>query len=228
LTVHKRYAHGFSILANYTWSKSLDDSSDPTGYTPGPNPWNHRTSRGPSDFDTTHRVVVSGVWVMPRLKTSAPALRAVLGGWQSNAIFTAETGIPLTIVSGVNNALDGEAGDFAGYMGGSWSLPGGRARKDQIAQWFNTTAFTVNALGTIGTARRGQLRAPGDSNMDFSLFKDFAFKERARVQLRGESFNLFNHPNLGPPNTTVTSPNFGRITTALDPRILQLALKVIF
>jgi hypothetical protein len=151
-----------------------------------------------------------------------------LGGWQSNAIFTAETGIPLTIVSGVNNALDGEAGDFAGYMGGSWSLPGGRARKDQIAQWFNTTAFTVNALGTIGTARRGQLRAPGDSNMDFSLFKDFAFKERARVQLRGESFNLFNHPNLGPPNTTVTSPNFGRITTALDPRILQLALKVIF
>jgi len=227
VTVQKRYSRNFSILANFTWSKSIDDSSDPTGYSPGPDPFNHRINRGPSDYDVEKRLVISGVWVMPRLKASPAAARWVLGGWQSNGIYTAESGIPLTVVSGVNNALDGEAGDFANYQGGDWSL-GSSARKDQIAQWFNTSLFTVNSIGTYGTARRGQLRAPGDSNLDYSLFKNFPVKERAQVQFRAEFFNVLNHPNLGPPNTTVTSANFGRITTALSPRIMQFALKMVF
>src|SRR5262249_31411269 len=129
---------------------------------------------------------------------------------------------------GVNNALDGEPGDFADYNGSAWKLGGGRARKDEIAKWFNTGAFTVNALGTIGTGRRGQLRAPGLWNLDYSLFKTFPVNERVQLQFRSEFFNLLNHPNLGVPNVTVTSPTFGRITTALDPRILQFALKVVF
>ena len=227
-TVQKRYGRGFSLLANYTWSKSIDDSSDPTGFTPGPDPWNHGSNRGPADFDITQRLVVSGVWQLPSLTSSPAAIRWTLGGWQANGIFTAETGLPLTIASGVNNALDGESGDFGAYSGGAWQLPGGRARKDQIAQWFNTSAFAVNAIGSIGTARRGQLRAPGDSNLDFSLFKTFPVREKTALQFRSEFFNVANHPNLGPPNTTVTSPSFGRITTALDPRIVQLALKLIF
>ena len=228
LTVQKRYAHGFSVLGNYTWSKSIDDSSDPTGYSPGPNPWNHRTNRGPSDYDVTQRLVISAVWQLPELRHAAAPVRWICGGWQSNGIFTAETGIPLNVVSGVNNALDGEAGDFADYSGGAWQLPGGRARKDQIASWFNTSAFTVNAVGTIGSGRRNQLRSPGLSNLDFSLFKNFPIMEGRFVQFRSEFFNVLNHPNLGPPGNTVTSPTFGRITTALDPRILQFALKVIF
>lgn len=228
LTIQKRYARGFSLLANYTWSKSIDDSSDPTGYTPGPDPWNHRNNRGPADFDITHRLVISAVWELPRLEKASIPVRAVLGGWQANGIYTAETGLPLTIVSGVNNALDGESGDFADYKGGPWNLGGGRARKDEIAQWFDTSQFTVNAIGTIGSGRRTQLRSPADSNVDFSLFKNFALKERTSLQFRAEAFNLLNHPNLGPPANTVTSPTFGRITTALDPRILQLALKFIF
>jgi hypothetical protein len=227
-TVQKRYAKGFSIFANYTWSKSIDDSSDPTGYSPGPNPWDHRTNRAPSDYDVTHRVVISAVWQMPMLKHSAAPVRWVFGGWQSNGIYTVETGIPLNIVSGVNNALDGEAGDFADYSGAAWQVAGNRARKDQIAQWFNTSVFSVNAIGTIGSGRRNQLRAPGDSNLDFSLFKNFPIREKQFVQFRSEFFNLLNHPNLGPPGNTVTSPTFGRITTALDPRIIQLALKVVF
>jgi hypothetical protein len=107
-------------------------------------------------------------------------------------------------------------------------MTGNQNRNDQIAKWFNTSVFTTNALGTYGTGRRGQLRNPGMSDMDFSLFKSFAWKERARLQFRAECFNFLNHPNLGAPSNTVTSPTFGRITTALDPRIMQLALKVIF
>ncbi len=228
LTVQKRYAHGFSVLGNYTWSKSIDDSSDPTGYTPGPNPWNHSTNRAPSDYDITNRVVISAVWQLPAFHHSAAPVRWVAGGWQANGIYTAETGVPVNIISGGNNALDGESGDFADYYGGTWQLSADRARKDQIAQWFNTSAFTTNAVGTIGTGRRNQLRAPGDSNLDFSLFKNFPIREHQFVQLRSEFFNILNHPNLGPPGNTVTSPTFGRITTALDPRILQFALKVVF
>jgi hypothetical protein len=227
-TVQKRYSKGFSILGNYTLGKSIDDNSDGTGASPGPDPWNHRNNIGPSDFDTKHRLVISAVWEMPKLKTSPAALRWVLGGWQSNAIYTASSGIPLTIRSGVDNNYDGISTDFADYKGGDWQLSKSRSKQDQIARWFDTSVFASNAIGTIGTARRGQLRAPGDSNLDFSLFKNFPITERKRVQFRAEAFNVANHANLGVPGTSVNSPSFGVISSASDPRIMQLALKVIF
>jgi hypothetical protein len=152
----------------------------------------------------------------------------VLGGWQSNAIFTAATGVPLTIQSGVNNAFDGSSGDFANYLGGSWQLSNGRPKQAQIAEWFNTGVFATNTVGTIGSARRGQLRAPGAWNLDYSLFKNLQLTEQKRLQFRGEFFNVFNHANLGAPGTTFNSPSFGVISAASDPRILQFALKLIF
>jgi hypothetical protein len=227
-TVQKRYAKGFSILANYTFGRSIDDNSDGTGASPGPDPWNHRNNIGPSDFDIAHRLVVSGVWEMPRLTRSHAALRWILGGWQSNAIYTASTGIPVTVRSGADNNFDGVSGDFGDYKGGAWQLPKGRSKQDQIARWFNTSVFAANTIGTIGSARRGQLRAPGDSNLDYSLFKNIPLTERKRLQFRAEAFNLLNHANLGVPGTTVNSPSFGVISSASDPRILQFALKLIF
>jgi hypothetical protein len=227
-TVQKRYARGFSILANYTFGKSIDDNSDGTGASPGPDPWNHRNNIGPSDFDITHRLVTSAVWEMPRLKRSPAPLRWVLGGWQSNAIFTASTGIPLTVRSGVDNNFDGVSGDFGDYRGGAWQLPNGRSKQDQIARWFNTGVFATNAIGTIGSARRGQLRAPGDANLDYSLFKNLPVGEGKKLQFRAEAFNVLNHANLAAPGTTVNSPSFGVISSASDPRILQFALKLIF
>ena len=110
----------------------------------------------------------------------------------------------------------------------NWKLPPDRSKAAKIAQNFNTAAFRVNAIGTIGTGRRNQLRAPGIWNVDFSAFKEFNFIERARLQLRGEMFNLLNHANLGAPNVTVTSALFGQITTATSPRIMQLGLKLLF
>jgi len=227
-TVQKRYAKGFSILANYTFGKSLDINSIETGGGSHPDPWDHRNNRGPSDFDVAQRLVISAVWEMPRLKGSPAPIRWVLGGWQSNAIYTASTGIPLTIRSGVDNNYDGTSSDFADYLGGEWRLSEDRPKKDQIARWFNTSVFARNTIGTIGSARRGQLRAPGDSVLDYSLFKSFPFAEGKRLQFRSEFFNLFNHANLGSPGTTVNSPSFGVINSASDPRILQFAVKLIF
>jgi hypothetical protein len=226
--VQKRYARGFSVLGNYTYGKSIDDTSAPDASAPGPDPLNHRNNRGPSDFDIRQRLVISGVWEMPRLKTSPTPIRWVLGGWQSNAIFTTSSGTPLTILSGADNNYDGVTGDFANYQGGDWQLSKSRSRQAQIAQWFNTSVFATSTVGTIGSGRRGQLRAPGDWNVDYSLFKNFQLTERKRLQFRGEFFNLLNHANLGSPNTSFNSPSFGIISTATAPRILQVALKYIF
>src|SRR5262249_59514835 len=100
--------------------------------------------------------------------------------------------------------------------------------EQQIVKWFDTSVFALNRTGTIGSGRRGQLRAPGLWNVDYSLFKNFQLIERLRLQFRGEFFNFFNHANLGAPAASVNSPNFGVITSASSPRIVQLGLKLLF
>jgi hypothetical protein len=152
----------------------------------------------------------------------------LLGGWQQNFIFTAVSGTTFTVGSGVDNALMGIGANFADYTGGEWRLSGDRSRAEEIAAWFKTDVFRTNAIGTIGTGRRNQLRGPGQWNMDYSLFKNFPMTERATFQLRGEFFNVFNHTRLGNPNSTRSSPSFGVIASAADPRIVQLAAKIVF
>src|SRR6185437_12987902 len=135
---------------------------------------------------------------------------------------------PFTVLSGVDNALMGVGTNFADYNGAAWTLSGDRSRQQEISQWFKTSVFNVNALGTIGSGRRNQLIGPGAWNADYSVFKSFFIRERAELQLRGEFFNVFNHTRLGAPNATVTSTAFGQITSASDPRIVQLALRLRF
>jgi hypothetical protein len=229
-TAQKRYSKGATVTANYTWSKSIDITSYASveGNNAGPDPFNTNNNRGLSDFDVPHRLVVSGVWELPLFKDQPWLVRGILGGWQQNVIFTAQSGTPFTVFSGVDNALMGIGGNFADYNGQDWRIGGDRSRGEQINEYFNRAAFRQNAIGTIGSARRNQLRGPGGWNTDYSLFKNVPFSERARLQIRGEFFNLFNHTRLNNPNGTVTNNNFGRITSAAEPRIVQLALKIIF
>ncbi|MBM3738864.1 MAG: TonB-dependent receptor [Acidobacteria bacterium] len=229
-TIQKRFSHGFSVLANYTISKSIDISSYATaeGNSAGPDPFNFNNNRGPSDFDIPQRLVVSGVFEHPRFNTAPRVLKAVIGGWQSNLIFTAQAGTPFTVASGVDNALMGIGGNRADLTGEPVALAGGRSRQQQIDAWFNPRAFRQNAIGTIGEIGRNRLRVPGFWNADYSLFKEFVPLERVRLQLRGEFFNFFNHTRLGGPNATFTSPLFGRITGAGEPRIVQVAAKIVF
>ena len=128
----------------------------------------------------------------------------------------------------MDNALTNVGNNFADLTGTDWRMADGRSRGDEVNQYFNKAAFKVNAIGTIGTGRRNQLTSPGGWNADTSIFKTFSASERLKLQLRGEFFNMFNHTRLGVPNGTVTSPQFGRITSAYDPRIVQVAAKAIF
>ena len=229
-TIQKRWSHGFSILSNYTWSKSIDSLSSSTGNThnTGPDPFNYNRNRGVSDFDLTHRLVMSGIYESPGLTNRSMIVRQLLGSWQNNFIFTAGTGLPTTVVSGVDNAFSGIGGQFADLTGQSWETESDRSKDEQILSWFNTGAFRTNAIGTIGNGGRNQLRDPGRWNIDYSLFKSFPLAESVSLQFRAEAFNVLNHANLGPANVTVNSPNFGRISSASSPRILQFALRLAF
>ena len=124
--------------------------------------------------------------------------------------------------------ISGVGGQFADLTGTDWRLSGDRSKGEQIRSWFNTAAFTRNAIGTVGTGGRNQLRDPGRWNVDYSLFKGFPVAERVTLQFRAEFFNVLNHANLGGPVVGVNNPNFGVINNATEPRIVQLALRLAF
>ena len=100
-----------------------------------------------------------------------------------------------------------------------------------LEEWFNTSAFAVQAPGLLGNARRNCIYGPPQRHLDFSLTKDFPIRENVKLQFRAESFNLTNTPNFAEPNTNLGSPTFGEITSTAvgsNPRLLQFALRLSF
>ena len=227
LTTEKRFSHGFSILANYQFSKSLDDSSNSkaTGQS-RTNPFNQAFDRGPSDFDRTHVFNMSGLWELP-IHFENKLANSLIGGWSLNSIFSAYTGYAFTVGSGVDNARTGTGGQRADLVGNPY-ISGSRSRGQQIAAWLNASAFTTNALNTYGQLGRNVFRGPGFASVDSGLAKKFVLFERVNATFRFEAFNSFNRPNLGVPSASVTGSNFLKITGAYDPRILQMALRFTF
>ena len=224
-SVNKRLTSGFTILANYTFGKLLDDaSSDGDGPS---NPFDISNEKGHSDFDITHRFAASYIWQLPRFEQRHALVKHVLGGWETNGIITLESGQWLTVSSGRDNSGSAVNGDRADLVGDPF-LDTGRPRGVLIQGYFNRAAFAQNASGTFGTAGRNILEGPGFASVDFGLIKNFAISESNRVQFRAEFFNLFNRVNLGNPNTNAAAGQFGRITSAGDPRVIQMALKYIF
>ena len=231
LSVERRFKHGINIEANYTWSKSIDEFSEDT--TPGqsasiPIPFDRRAGRAVSDFDTTHRFIASWVWMLPKLDGSNPYVRAIFGGWETAGIATLRSGLPFTVTSGSDRSLSGVGGDFADVIGDP-NLSDDRSKGDMIAKYFNTAAFTQAALGTFGNAPRNFLRGPGAVNFDLSAVRNFPITEKLRLQFRGEAFNAFNKANFSTPFASANNAaRFGRIESAGSPRIMQLALRIIF
>ena len=238
LTLQKRFSKGLTLLANYTWSKSLDtlpSGEGITGVSAGSNspiPWNfpgrHQYDRGPSEFDHTHRFVTSYVYDLPGFKDAHRYLRAVVGGWQLSGIFTYQSGGPLTILSGKDQSQTGIGADRANYLGGNPYGPGGCGATGTCVNFLSPGAFGLPAIGTFGNVGKGMLRGPDLLNWDTGLFKEFAVRERVRLQFRAEFFNTANRKNFNNPNVTQSAGGFGSITSAQDPRIGQLALKLLF
>jgi len=239
-SVQKQLTHGFTILANYTFSKGTDNmplSTDATSlgangaqvlpwYMPHADAYEH----GPSDFDRSHVFVTSYVWQLPALAHANRALRAVAGGWELNGIMSAQTGPPLTLTAGVDRSLTGIGYDRAVLTAANATIygPGACGKTPPCANYINPTAFALPATGTFGNISKGTFRSPGLFDWDMGLHKNFLFTERWQVQFRAEFFNSTNRVNFAPPTPAVNSAGFGSLTSSADPRIGQLALKILF
>jgi hypothetical protein len=229
VTLEKRFSANFSLLAFYTFSKSIDDESNNAQFTfSNPHPTDLRFNRGVSDFDIPHSFRVTGVFALPRLQGRHPALRWALGGWTLTEILDVRAGLPFGLSSGRDNSFSGMGLDRADITGNP-ALPSNRSIAEKLARYFDPAKASFNALGTYGNSPRNFLRAPGSFNVDSAIQKAFALREKLQLQLRGEFFNTLNHANFGSPGANVSSSaNFGVINGAGDPRILQIGAKLIF
>jgi hypothetical protein len=228
--LERRFASGFTLLANYTYSKFIDSNSF-TVEVANEHPAdlnNLRLERGLSSFDVTHNFVTSFVWEIPVGKTGSRFVDVIVRNWQTNGIVSLRSGLPFNVVTGLDRTFTGMGSQRPDLVSPDAELSSSRPRGEQVARYFNTNAFALNEIGRPGTAGRNLLRGPGYANLDFSLFKNIPLRESVQLQFRSEFFNLFNRPNFGNPNSTVSSPLFGRILSAFDPRIIQFGLRLAF
>ena len=222
LSANHRFSHNFSVLANYTWSHCFnqgDTSQDIINYYQNPN--NRLAEWASCAADRRQILNVSAVTQTP--KFSQKVLQLVASNWQVSPILTKSTGAPLTVVDGTDISLTGLGGDRPNVVGNAV------LSTRTLSKWFDTSAFQRQAAGTFGNSSRSVLRGPGAWNVDVSVSRAFAVREKVKLNMRWEMFNMFNHARFGNPGVSVNNANtFGVITGALDPRIMQVAAKLIF
>jgi hypothetical protein len=226
LSVEKR-AGDLQLMGAYTFGKSLDNAS---GFTDQINPYNHKISRSLSTFDMTHNFVVSYMYDLPfeRLsKSSSGALFKFLDGWSVSGITRFTTGLGVTLSAGGDKSLCGCSGvDRPNYNGQPIEYLDPRDSDNH--QYFVRDPFSPEELGVPGNANRRFFHGPGLNNWDLSLQKMTRITEGVSIMFRAELFNAFNHAQFENPSGSVTSGSFGRVSSARDPRIGQLALKIVF
>ena len=226
--LQQRYSHGLSFLASYTYSHSIDDINNRT------NQFDPQTGRGSSTFDIRQRLALSPVYELPfgegKSFATAGVPSKVFGGWQVSPLFQWQTGNPLTVTLTQNYSNNGGTADRPDAI----SDPNKNAPHTQ-KKWFNTEAFilrpvngAVGATYSFGNAGVGTVTTPGLVNLDLSIVRTFQAREGLKVQFRAELFNALNHTNFGYPNVQADNAQFGTISSALDPRQSQFALKIIF
>ena len=227
LSAKRRFTKGLMFDANWTWSHSIDDASDPgatLNETNLPqNVYDLANEKASSSFDHRHRVVVSFIYQLPFAQKRRGVTHALLGDWQAGGNFTAQTGAPFTVNIASDQANIGAGPAQRPNLTGN---PNDGPKNPQ--QWFDTSRFSLPALYTFGTAPRNAVIGPGLFEFDLSLQKDIRLTEAAKLQFRAEAYNLFNHPNFNIPNRTAFTANFGSISSAQDSRQLQFALKLLF
>jgi len=236
VNLEKRLSKGFSVLANYTWSKAQDDAG------PAVNPFDiHHFGWGNSFSDLPNVFHLSAIWDIPDAPIEGWPSK-IINGWEITGINSWQNGFRFTVYSGVDNSFTGVGSDRADFTGSniSQAIFGDRSHSQMVNQYFDTSLFTVNAIGTFGNSPRNVLANPGLFNIDLAAIKYFPINERMKLQFRAEFFNLLNNVNFTVPGLGSANPdqsaagnivgtgNFGKLTFAADPRILQFALKFIF
>jgi hypothetical protein len=236
LTFTQHLWRGLTLNSTYTWSKALDDASNPGPDNAGPNvpqdPNNYAAEKGPSDFDHRHRFVTNFLYQIPFLKNSQGWVHTAFGEWRVGGIWTLQSGAPFTV--NLNNDNDNNGTPVNSQRPNFVCNPNNGPKT--TAMWFTTSCFSQPAPFTYGTAGRDTVIGPGLDNFDASIQKEFLVRESMRLQFRVDIFDFFNHPNFNAPNgsgrtfqaPTATPFTFGTITSANDPRDMQFSLRLAF
>ena len=243
VALEKRFSHGLQFLGSYTFSKQLatelNSVNGGNGGTVTGDQNDPRQRYGPDAFIRPHRFVLSAVYAIPGPKDPRSLLGEVLGGWQLGSVMTLQAGQFLTLTQSNPNNAFGITTDRAQIAGCTYDqavTPG--SAKQNLNGYFNKACFpnTFPIIGddgratTFGNTGVGIVQGPGQANVDFSVIKRFPVKgERLHVDFRAEAFNILNHANFSNPQLAENSASFGRIlTTSVNPRVLQFALKLAF
>ncbi len=245
ITLEKRMTHGFSFLTNFTWARELDDFAPAGGspYLTNSCSCGRKFDYGPSDDDLNKTFKVNGEYLVPHVNL-AKGVDKIVNGWEFSATASWQTGFPFSIFSGTDNSLSGMLGDRADLAVSSVQqavLGGGRSHAAEVQEWFNTSAFVPNAIGTFGDTGKNILRGPRFFDTDLAAIKNAKITERLSLEFRAEFFNAFNNVNFGRPdgNLADIGATYGQITGmagasssntygTAQPRIIQFAVKIAF
>ncbi len=229
--IRRRYSHGLSLLANYTFSKSLTNAPDfRSAMDESSIPQNNNDLAAEKGLgcDVRHRFALSAVYAIPSYKP-AEWMRLVTQNWTFSTIYQIQSGMPFTISvfgdTANSGTVLGENPIRANVTGQPVFGPGTHTAD----QWFNPAAFAAPPAFTFGDLGRNSVYGPGMQTMDIALERAFRLTERLNFQFRGEAFNALNRVNLGTPNRFVNTPQFGTITMAMTPgREIQLSARLSF
>ncbi len=217
VTMSHPVSENLFFTAAYTWSHNLAEAA--SGSSAAYDAYNFRRYYGNSPLNIPQVFTFSAVWNIPWLQHADGWKRAVLGGWRYSDITTIRSGMSYTPGLSIANQGIGVRPDAAGL-----SVSGPKT----VAQWFNTANFNAPAAGYFGNAGTGVILGPGLVNFDMALYKDFHVMENHAIEFRGELFNIFNHTNFNALSLNKGAPNFGQVTGAADPRIVEFALRYQF
>jgi hypothetical protein len=236
VSAKRRFTRGLQFGVSWTWSKAMDyndGDSDTVSPLVPLRIWNY----GLASFDRTHVLTVNYVWDVPNLPVANPFARQVFHGWRLSGISTFTSGAPLGIGLSTTKSVDFTGTASQGVRTVVVANPVLPKSDRTFERFFNTDAFQMPAIGTVGNAAKNVIRGPGINNWDVAIFKDFPIHERMGIQFRWEMYNAFNHTQFSSVDTGArfdpatgqqVNQRFGQFTGARTPRIMQFALRFHF
>jgi hypothetical protein len=223
LWLNRRFSERLAFQAAYTWGHAISDVALTSFTNTTSDPFNFKSDKGDADLDRRHTFVSNVVYVLPSFRSWGKAAEFALGDWQLNGIASYFGSTPIELITGVNTIGTSSAvGQRPNYTGAPLYLEGDPTKH------LNPLAFAVPAIGQQGTLGKGSVRGKPITNIDFSMAKNWRFKERYGFQFRAEFFNVFNHANFVGFDTDLRNGSFGTLNTAQASREIQLGIKFTF